>query len=98
MTTNAPKRPGYRGTLPERDDRLARRWLMVVGAILVAILLLSLLGIPSRFIPDPTPVPLPTNPPSATESASPSGSPSVAPSGTGSASPSESASPSPSGS
>jgi hypothetical protein len=80
MTKNEPKRPGYRGTLPERDDRLARTWLIIVGAIFVAIMVLSVLGVPSRLIPDPTPVPLPTNPPAATEGASPSGSPAASPS------------------
>ena len=88
MTTNEPKRPGYRGTLPERNDRLARTWLIIVGAIFVAIIVLSVLGGPSRFIPEPTPVPLPTNPPAPTESVSPSGSPSESPSGSPSAAPS----------
>ncbi|MBW3612783.1 MAG: hypothetical protein KY392_02850 [Chloroflexi bacterium] len=99
-TTNEPKqRPetgarggaGYRGTLPAREDRLARPWLIIVGAIFVGILLLSVLGVPSRFVPDPTPVPLPTNPP-ATES--PSASPTESESPTLEVSPS----PSPSGS
>jgi cytoskeletal protein RodZ len=93
MTTNEPKRPGYRGTLPERDDRLARTWLLIIGAIFVAIIVLSALAIPSRFIPDPTPVPLPTNPPAPTESASPSGSASGSPSESPSTSESPSASP-----
>ena len=69
------RRSGYRGTLPERDDRLARTWLIVVGVIFVAIMVLAAIGVPSRFIPEPTPVPLPTNPP-ASVSASPSPSPS----------------------
>lgn len=73
MTTNDSKQQrstggsGYRGTLPARDDRLARPWLIIVAAVFVGILVLSVLGVPSRFIPEPTPVPLPTNPP-ATES------------------------------
>lgn len=87
--TQAPTRGGYRGTLPEREDRLARTWLVIVAAIFVGIMVLAALGVPSRFIPEPTPVPLPTNPP-ASESASPSGSPSA------SESASESPSPSPS--
>lgn len=82
--TNEPRRPansgsggsGYRGALPPRDDGLARPWLIVVAVIFVAIIVLSILGIPSRFVPEPTPVPLPTNPP-ATESVSPS--PSLSP-------------------
>ena len=84
MTTNEPKRPGYRGTLPERNDRLARTWLIIIGAIFVAIIVLSVLAIPSRLFPEPTPVPLPTNPPAPTESASPSGSASESPSPTSS--------------
>ena len=60
MTTNEPKRePGYRGALPTRDDRLARPWILAVIAIFVAIIVLSFLGIPSRFMPDPTPLPIP---------------------------------------
>jgi len=100
MTTNEPKRdPGYRGALPTRNDRLARPWLIAVIAIFVAIFVLSFLEIPSRFVPEPTPLPIPSIPvPSGSES----GSPSVAPSdsgspeasGSGSAEPSGSASPS----
>ena len=93
MTTNDPERsPGYRGALPPREDRLARPWILLVIAAFVLILVLSVLGIPSRFIPEPTPVPLPSVPapsfsvePSASSSASASASPSA----------SEEASPSP---
>lgn len=74
---------GYRGTLPPREDRLARPWLIIVAAIFIGILVLSALGIPSRFIPDPTPVPLPTNPPTTqSPSASPSATESESPSPT----------------
>ena len=91
MTTNEPKRdPGYRGALPTRNDRLARPWLIAVIAIFVAIFVLSFLEIPSRFIPEPTPLPIPSIPvPSGSESASPS----VAPSDSGSPEASESGSP-----
>ena len=83
MTSNEPKRPaGYRGTLPAREDRLARPWLLIVAAIFVGIFVLSFLGVPSRLMPDPTPVPLPTLPPAATESASPSPDASPSPSPT----------------
>ncbi|HET6650052.1 MAG TPA: hypothetical protein VFH79_07865 [Candidatus Limnocylindria bacterium] len=93
MTTTDPDRtPGYRGALPPREDRLARPWILLVIAAFVLILVLSVLGIPSRFIPEPTPVPLPSVPapsfsvePSASSSASASASPSA----------SEEASPSP---
>ena len=74
-TTNDPKRePGYRGSLPPREDRLARPWILAVLGIFVLVIVLSVAGIPSRFIPDPTPVPLPSLAPIPSESASPSGS------------------------
>lgn len=71
MTTTDPKREaGYRGALPPRQDRLARPWILIVSAFFVAILVFSVLGIPSRFIPDPTPIPLPSLP-AASGSAAP---------------------------
>ena len=61
MTKTDPARaPGYRGSLPTRDDRLARPWVLTVIGIFVLIVVLSLVGIPSRLIPDPTPIPLPS--------------------------------------
>ena len=89
MTTNEPKRePGYRGALPTRDDRLARPWILTILAIFVLIIVLAIAGIPSRFIPEPTPVPIPSIPvPSVTASPSASGSPEAS----GSAEPSGSA-------
>ncbi len=54
--------PGYRGALPSREDRLARPWILLVIGIFVLVIVLSILGIPSRFIPEPTPVPLPSMP------------------------------------
>ena len=94
MTTSDPNRePGYRGTLPTREDRMARPWILLVIATFVLILVLSVLGIPSGLVPDPTPtptpVPLPSLPP-ATESVEPSPSPSLE------VSPSPEASPEPS--
>ena len=73
MTTN---QPGYRGALPTRDDHLARPWILIVFAIFVAILVLSAFEIPSRFAPEPTPLPIQSIPatsasPSATEEPSP---------------------------
>ena len=92
MTTNEPKRdPGYRGALPTRNDRLARPWIIAVIAIFVAIFVLSFLEIPSRFVPEPTPIPVPSTSPAP--SLSGSGSPSVAPSGSESPEASESDSP-----
>lgn len=73
MTSTDPKREpresGYRGALPPRNDTLAKPWIYVVAAIVVLMFVLSALGIPSRFEPDPTPRP------SVSASASPSASP-----------------------
>ncbi|MBA2263208.1 MAG: hypothetical protein H0W10_00925 [Chloroflexi bacterium] len=101
MTTTDPNRPsGYRGALPTREDRLARPWIFLVIGFFVLILVLSVLGVPSRFIPDPTPVPLPSlsASPLAEPSASASASASVgaSPSAPASASASASASAEPS--
>ena len=96
-TTTDPKRePGYRGSLPPREDRLARPWILVVLGIFVLIIVLSVAGIPSRFIPEPTPVPLPSLAPISSESATPSGSIDVSPSASASASASASPSAEPS--
>jgi hypothetical protein len=95
MTNQTPSsQPGYRGSLPAREDRLARPWVLAVIAIFVLVVVLSIAGIPSRFIPEPTPVPLPSLPvasPSASASESPSASPSASESASASASPSASA-------
>lgn len=102
MTTTEPQRepqrdrdrqPGYRGSLPPREDRLARPWIIAVFAIFVLVFVLSFLGVPSRFVPEPTPVPLPSVPaPSASVSADASASVSAEASPQGSASPEASAS------
>ena len=98
MTTQTPRPdstrrepPGYRGALPTREDRLARNWILAVIAIFVLVLVLAVAGIPSRLIPEPTEIPLPSTPASgsvepsasASESASSSASesPSAPPSG-----------------
>ncbi len=98
---NTSPEPGYRGALPSREDRLARPWILTIAGIFVLVIVLSILGVPSRFVPDPTPVPLPSLPASSSAEASPSASappsestsPSVSPSGSASASPSASAAP-----
>jgi cytoskeletal protein RodZ len=96
---NTSPEPGYRGSLPSREDRLARPWIATVLAIFALVILLSVLGIPSRFVPDPTPVPLPSLPASSSAEASPSASesasesPSESPAASGSASESPSAAP-----
>ena len=51
---------GYRGSLPPRDDRLARSWIVAVIGIFVLILVLAAAGLPSRLIPEPTPAPVPS--------------------------------------
>jgi hypothetical protein len=96
MSSTDPQRtPGYRGALPLREDRLARPWLIAVAAIFVLVFVLAVLGVPSRFIPDPTPGPtlVPTPSASASASAAASGSGSASesagPSGSADASPSE---------
>jgi hypothetical protein len=101
-STSDPKRePGYPGALPPRDDTLARPWILIVLGIFVLIVVLSLIGIPSRFVPDPTPIPVPSFSAeplaSPSESADGSGSPeaSSSPDSPGSASPSAEASASP---
>lgn len=100
-TTESPREPGYRGSLPPRQDRLAKPWLMIVAGIFVLIIVLSIAGIPSSLIPDPTPVPTPiaTPTPSAAEpSASAAEEPSPSAAASVEASADDSAEPSASGS
>jgi hypothetical protein len=97
MTKNDPTRDtGYRGALPIRQDRLAKPWILTVVAIFLLVIVLSIAGIPSRFIPEPTSVPLPSIP-AASDTPEPtaSPSPSASASETGSPSPSASATPAP---
>jgi hypothetical protein len=99
MTSQTPRtdpargEPGYRGALPTREDRLARTWILAIIAIFVLVFVLAVLGIPSRFIPEPTPIPLPSAPISS-GSVEPSASASESAPPSASASPEESASPS----
>lgn len=76
---------GYRGALPPRQDGLARPWLIVVFALFVLMFALAFAGYPTKLIPEPTPVPVPSVP---VPSVLPSGS--AAPSVSGSAEPSAS--------
>lgn len=78
MTTNTePKRePGYPGALPPRDDSLGRSWILIVLGIFVLIVVLAIAGVPSRFIPEETPIPLPSTTPATSVSASASAEPS----------------------
>ena len=101
-TTDPKREPGYRGSLPPREDRLARPWILAVLGIFVLVIVLSVAGVPSRFIPDPTPLPTPSSTPvpsespsaepseSAEESGVPSASASAEPSGSASVEPSPS--------
>lgn len=84
---------GYRGALPPRSDWLARGWVLVVIAIFLSLFVLALLDVPSRFIPEPTPVPIVTPAPSG--SAEPSGSGDPSESAAPSESDSQAASPTP---
>jgi len=104
-STDPQKPSGYRGALPERNDTLAKPWILGVIGIVVLIFALSALEVPSRFIPEPTPVPLPSVAPSESASAGPSDEaspddsadastvPSAAASGAASSEPSADASP-----
>ncbi len=64
--------PGYRGALPPRHDRLARPWVAAVIVAFLLMLVLAGLGIPSRLLPAPSVVPIPSIPfPSASGSGVP---------------------------
>ena len=95
-TTDPKREPGYRGSLPPRDDGLARPWILAVLGIFVLVVVLSIAGVPSRLIPEPTPFPLPSlaPAPSMSASASAEASASTEPSASASVEPSAQASPS----
>ena len=79
--TDQRRDAGYRGTLPPREDPLARAWVIAVGVIFVLIFVLALAGVPSRLFPEPTEEPSPSLPalPSASASAEPEPEPSGSP-------------------
>jgi hypothetical protein len=94
-STSDPKRePGYPGALPPRDDTLGRPWVLIVLGIFVLIVVLSLIGIPSRFVPEPTPIPVPSFSAAPSESPSESADGSASPEASGSSGSSGSAAPS----
>lgn len=95
-TNDAKREPGYRGSLPPRDDGLARPWILIVLGIFVLIVVLSIAGVPSRLIPDPTPLPVPSATPVPSASASIEASESAEASASAEASESGSVEPSPS--
>ena len=99
---STPRPAGQRRAPPSGvpDDRRSRIWALAVPGIFVLILVLALIGIPSRLFPQPTPEPLPSIP--APVTAAPTGSPGTTGPATGSpaatgatATPSVQASPSP---
>jgi hypothetical protein len=63
--TYRPRDPGYRGSLPPREDLLARAWVLIVVVIFLLMFVLSFLGLPSGLFPEETPVPVPTIPPAS---------------------------------
>jgi hypothetical protein len=58
MTSERPS--GYRGALPERNDALARPWIITVIAIFILIFVLAALGFPSKVFPRSSVEPLPS--------------------------------------
>jgi hypothetical protein len=61
--TYRPREAGYRGSLPPREDILARAWVLFVVAIFLLMFVLSFLGLPSALFPEETPIPIPSIPP-----------------------------------
>jgi hypothetical protein len=70
---------GYRGALPERNDALARPWVVTVIGIFVLMFVLAFMGFPSSLLPGAS------GSPRASGSLSPSASSasSAAPNGSG---------------
>lgn len=58
MTSQPPARtPGYRGSLPPRNDHLAVPWVLTVVAVFVLVLVLAVAGVPSKFFATPSETP-----------------------------------------
>ncbi|HEY7526692.1 MAG TPA: hypothetical protein VIA82_07670 [Candidatus Limnocylindria bacterium] len=72
MTNERPS--GYRGALPERNDALAKPWVITVIAIFILIFVLAALGFPSKVFPRATAEPQPSFSFAASGSAAPSAS------------------------
>lgn len=62
---------GYRGALAERDDRLAKPWVVTVIVIFLLMLVLAFAGLPSRLLEEPV-QPVPSVAPSLSAAPSPS--------------------------
>jgi hypothetical protein len=71
----AARQPGYRGSLPPRDDALARPWVLIVVAIFILVLVLAFIGFPSKLTPKESLTPSPSTEPSASFTLLPSSSP-----------------------
>jgi len=89
----APSEAGYRGSLPTRDDSLARIWVTAVIVLFLLLFVLNFAGIPSSLLPSPTPLPSISAAPSA--SVAPSVSVSASASAAASVAPGTSVAPSP---
>ena len=72
MTDQRPS--GYRGSLPTRNDTIARPWVLAVVAIFVLMFVLAFLGFPSSLFPEPSGSPNPSFSLSPSTSAAPSAS------------------------
>jgi hypothetical protein len=53
-TRERPQAPGYRGSLPPRNDRLAAPWVLSVVVVFILVLALSFAGIPSKLFATPS--------------------------------------------
>ena len=94
-TTPRAAGPRRGGPTALPDDRISRIWALAVPGIFALILVLALLGVPSRLFPQPTPEPLPSVPAGATTAPSVTGSPGATGSPEAGTTPSVEASPSP---
>ena len=74
-SAQAARDVGYRGSLPPRNDHIARPWVITVIAIFVLIFLLAIAGLPSRLLPTATPAPIPSFSPQPVPSSSVAASP-----------------------
>lgn len=51
---------GYRGSLPTRNDALARPWVIVVIVVFILMFVLAALGFPSKAFPQASAAPQPS--------------------------------------
>jgi len=72
MTSQPPRAPGYRGSLPTRTDRLAVPWVITVVAVFLLVFVLALAGIPSKLFATPSASPGSSLVPSSSAAPSPS--------------------------